>query len=260
MKAARQSSKPYHWLARYYDRVFTYHHGWTAAAQKKILGPILPKVRSACDLACGTGTTALALAAKGLRVCGVDVSPEMCRVARGKARKARVRLGIFHADMRNFRLPEQVDLVTCEYDAINHVPRKSDFALVARAVARALRPGGYFYFDVNNRAAFASFWKGAFLIERPGVVLVMNNGNEAARDRAWSDCHWFIKEGSLWRRHHERVQEVCWSDIEIRRALRQAGFDRVQSWDSAQFIKDFPAMTSGCRTHYLAHQSERKRR
>ncbi len=259
MRGHRSATKPYHWLALYYDRVFTYHLGWAAAAHNKILEPILPKIKSACDLACGTGTTALELTAKGIRVCGVDASPDMCRVAREKARKARVTLPISRGDMRHFRLPAPVDLVTCEYDAVNHVPRRSDLALVARAVARALRPGGYFCFDVNNRAAFARFWKGAFWIERPGVVLVMNNGNKAARDRAWSDCHWFIKESSLWRRHHERVQEVCWSDGEIRRALRQAGFDRIKSWDAAQFFKDSPAMTPGCRTHYLARKAQRKR-
>jgi len=52
--------------------------------------------------------------------------------------------------MRTFCLPEPVDLVTCEYNALNHLPQKADLARTVRAVARALRPGGYFYFDVNN--------------------------------------------------------------------------------------------------------------
>ncbi len=248
--------RPYHWLAQYYDRVFTYHHGWTEAAHRKILGPILPKLTSACDLACGTGTTALRLAARGIRVFGVDLSPDMCRMARQKAKRARVDLPVLRADMRYFRVPEPVDLVLCEYDALNHVPGRSDLARVARSVARSLRPGGYFYFDVNNRSGFAGFWKGTYCIEKPGLLLVMRNGNDAARDRAWSDCDWFIREGSLWRRRRERVEEVCWTDAEIKRALRRAGFDRIRSWDSAQFIKGFPGMKPGCRTHYLARKAD----
>ncbi len=51
-------------------------------------------------------------------------------------------------------MPEPGDLVSCEFDALNHVPRKADLALVAKAVARALRPGGHFCFDVNNRLSF----------------------------------------------------------------------------------------------------------
>jgi cyclopropane fatty-acyl-phospholipid synthase-like methyltransferase len=45
---------------------------------------------------------------------GVDLSPVMCRRAREKAREAGLPLRVIHADMREFRLPELVDLVTCE--------------------------------------------------------------------------------------------------------------------------------------------------
>ncbi len=248
--------KPYKWLARYYDRVFTYHHPWTELAHKAILSPILPRVKAACDLACGTGATALKLARSGLKMYGVDLSPGMCRASRAKAQKLKLPVHVLHADMRSFRLPVPVDLVLCEYDALNHVPHKSDLRLVARAVARALRPGGYFYFDVNNRAGFESYWKGSFCIEKPGIVLVMKNGNKAAHDRAWSDCLWFLKNGSVWHRRQERVEEVCWTRKQIEQALRRAGFDRIRAWDSAQFFKGAHEMKPGCRTHYLA----RKRR
>ncbi len=252
----RPAVKPYHWLAKYYDRIFTAHHPWTAAAHDTVLGPILPKIKSACDLACGTGTTALRLARRGIRVFGVDLSPVMCRLARQKVHKARLPLKIICADMRGFRLPEKVDLVLCEYDALNHVPRKSDLARVARAVSRALRPGGHFYFDVNNRLGFESYWKGTVCVEKRGIFLVMNNGYDAARDRAWVECDWFIREGPLWRRHRERVEEVCWSSLEIKRALRQAGFKQIRSWDSVRFFKTAREVTPGCRTHYLARKSE----
>jgi SAM-dependent methyltransferase len=148
------ANRPYRWLAEYYDKLFTFHLPWFEAARQRVLGKILPRLESACDLACGTGTTALALAAKGIKMFAVDLSPAMCRIARRKARRARLPLGVLRADMRSFRLPEPVDLVLCEFDALNHVPRKADLARVARAVARALRPGGYFYFDVNNHLAF----------------------------------------------------------------------------------------------------------
>jgi SAM-dependent methyltransferase len=225
------------------------------AARQRVLGRILPHVESACDLACGTGTTALALAREGIRMFAVDLSPVMCRLAREKAHRARLPLRVLCADMRRFRLPEPVDLITCEYDALNHVPRKADLRLVARAVARALRPGGYFLFDVNNRLGFERYWSGAFWIERPGVVMVMRNSHDRRRDRAWSNVECFIREGSLWRRHQERVSEVCWSADEIGRTLCEAGFDRLRAWDATPFFKGDPLIRPGCRTVYLAHKS-----
>ena len=251
----RAPQKPYRWLAEYYDKVFTVHRPWGEAARRALLGAILPRIESACDLACGTGTTALQLAKRGIRTYAVDLSPGMCRVARRRGRDAGLRLHVYRQDMRNFRLPEPVDLFLCEFDALNHIPRKTDLARVLSSVARALKPGGYFFFDVNNRLGFKSYWKGTWCVEKPGLVLVMNNGNDAARDRAWSNCTWFIKKGRNWIRHAERVEEVCWAEKEMRRALRKAGFGTVISRDSTPFIKGNPMITPGCRTHYLARKN-----
>ena len=113
-------------LAQYYDQFFTFHLDWFRQARRRLLAEILPEVRMACDLACGTGTTALELAERGIKVYGVDLSPTMCRLARAKVRRTGANVTIIPGDMRTFRLPQPVDLITCEFDALNHVPRKSE--------------------------------------------------------------------------------------------------------------------------------------
>ena len=250
-----EPNRPYKWLAEYYDQLFTFHLPRFEAARRLVLGDILPHLDSACDLACGTGTTALLLAGRGIKMFGVDLSPAMCRLARQKAHHARLPLHILQADMRDFRLPEQVGLVLCEFDALNHVARKTDLRRVARAVSRALRPGGYFFFDVNNRRAFEKIWPGSMWVEKPGVVLLMQGGYDRERDRGWTNVEWFLREGKLWRRHHERVEQVAWTAAEIRGTLREAGFDRVRAWDAAPLFKNDPRMTPGCRTFYLARKA-----
>lgn len=250
------TNRPYKWIAQYYDQLFTFHVPWFAVARRRLLGHILPSVQSACDLACGTGATALALARKGIQVVGVDLSPIMCRLARGKARRLRVPLRVIQADMRSFRLPQPVDLVLCEFDALNHIPRKSDLARVAGAAARALRPGGYFYFDVNNRLAFQTLWSaGTWWIEKPGVALVMSGGYDRRRDKGWTRLEWFLRDGKCWRRRREYIEQVCWSATEVRRALRAAGFDHVWAWDATPFFRTDHNIRPGCRTFYLARKS-----
>ena len=243
------ANRPYRWLADYYDRLFTFHADWFEAARESILGDVLPRVKSACDLCCGTGTTALALARRGIRMSGVDFSPRMVRQARAKARAAGVEFRVERADMRRFRVGEQVDLVLCEFDALNHVDRKQDLALVARAVARALRPGGWFFFDVNNRLAFEKVWPGTWFYDQPDLAMVMHGGYDSRRDRGWTECDWFIREGRRWRRQQERVEQVAWTETEMRRTLRAAGFSQIQAWDTTQFRPSIPA---GARTFYLA--------
>ena len=253
--------EPYQWLAQYYDEVFTPHRSPLQRARSKLLRHILPRVKSACDLACGSGVTALAFARKGIDTFAVDLSPGMCRLTCEKALRAKLPVQVIQHDMRSFRLPHPVDLVTCESDAINHVPLKADLSKVARAVARALRPGGYFLFDVNNAKGFRRYWTGNVCIEKPGVMLVMRNGHSRDALRAWSNVEWFIREGDVgenerWLRHHERVEEVCWTHEEIWRCLSGAGFERLQAWDAKPFYRDNPLLTRGCHTIYLARKSK----
>lgn len=247
------ATRPYKWLAEYYDKVFTFHHEWFEAVHAKLLAPVMPKVSVACDLCCGTGATAVHLARQGIRTYAVDLSPGMCRATRAKAREAGVRVRVSRGDMREFTLPEPVDLITSECDAINHLPEAGDLPRVAAAVAAALRPGGWFFFDVNNRAAFDTVWQLNWWIDRGDVSVAMEGGSEG--DRAWTDVHWFIREGGLWRRHEERVEEVCWPASEIKDVLRGAGFDRIRCWDAAPLLNN-PMTRPGYRTFYLARKAK----
>ncbi len=67
----------------------------------------------------------------------------------------------------------------------------------------------------------------------------------------------FIRDAGCWRRHHERVEEVCWSSSEIRHTLRQAGFDRISAFDATPFFTGDSKIHPGCRTFYLARKSRR---
>jgi SAM-dependent methyltransferase len=246
--------RPYRLLARHYDDIFAPFRAPVDVARHRILKPLLPGVERACDLCCGTGGTALEFAGRGIATFAVDLSPDMCRLTREKARAAGVSIRVLRSDMRDFRLPQPVDLITCEADAINHVPRRSDLGKVVGAVARALRPGGHFYFDVNNLLGFERYWTGIIWIERPDVVLVMRNGNNLRTSKAWSDVEWFVRERRQWSRYQERVEEVCWTPEEIRRALRANGFEAISDWDQGPFFKRDAAVTAGCRTVYLARK------
>lgn len=246
------ASDTYRWLAKYYDYLFEMQLP-LEKARNRILRSILPHVESACDLACGTGGLAVRLASRGIKTFGVDLSPDMCRIARLKARRAGLPIKIQQSDMRTFTLPQQVDLITCEFDALNHIPRKSDLRRVLKAVSRALCPGGHFAFDVNNREAFERIWSHTWFIEKDPVAMVMHGGHKPGSDRAWTDIEWFVRTGQRWVRHREHVEEVCWSAVEIREALTAAGFERIRAWDATEFFAD--ALThKGNRTFWLARK------
>lgn len=249
-----QKSRPYTLLARFYDQLSAEAPAMNRHARQKVLSKILARVHTVCDLGCGTGSTAVDLAQAGKKVYAVDLSPTMCRQARAKARRARLPVRVFCADMRSFRLPEPVDLVLCEFNPLNHLPRKTDLARATRAVARALRPGGYFFFDLNTRRTLQELYPSSHFIEMRGFCLVMQGGYDRRRQKGWLNFDWFAPEGKLWRRHRERVEDVWWTEEEIRRALRTTGFRRIHTWDGVDIRPRNPEARRGFDIYYLAQK------
>ena len=103
-------------------------------------------VKTAMDLACGTGVLCELLLQNGIEASGMDFSEGMIQIARE-------RNSVIHydvADMITYRPEKQFDLVTCTGDAINHIPDLADVEKIFENVYAYTAPGGYFIFDILN--------------------------------------------------------------------------------------------------------------
>jgi len=231
--ATATKNRPYRELARFYDRLIPGVPEMNRHAREKVLGRDLRGARSACDLACGSGDTALDLARRGLDVQAVDLSLGFCRTVRERARRAGARVRVTRGDMRSFRLKEPVDLLLCEFAALNNLDRREDLGKVFRGVARALRPGGTFAFDVNTPHSFATQIPRGEWMEQPDFKLVMHGTVEDGGFRVPLHLEWFLPERGRFRHVRETIVHVCWTEAEIRRELRAAGFGKIETFDGA---------------------------
>lgn len=107
------------------------------------------------DIGCGTGSLALRLAPSAAAVHGLDLSPEMVRIARGKARAQGVdnvtfHVGAFDDSFAPFG-PESLDGI-CAYSLLHLVESPAE---ALSAIHRRLQPGGFF---VSSTACLGNMW------------------------------------------------------------------------------------------------------
>lgn len=149
---------------QYYDYEYkdrTADVRWYCERYKDADGPVL-------ELGVGSGRIALRAARAGVRVVGLDLSHDMLAQARARRaelpKKAQALLTLVQGDMRRFALDRRFALVSCPFNAFQHMYTREDAEACLARVREHLEPGGLFLLDVLmpdleylNRPAFKTF-------------------------------------------------------------------------------------------------------
>ncbi|MHB1295124.1 MAG: class I SAM-dependent DNA methyltransferase [Anaerolineae bacterium] len=193
------------------------------------------------DLACGTGTVAVAMASDGWKVYAVDGSADMLAEARDKAESNGVALLASQQDMRRFVLPERVHLVTCLYDSMNYMLTSEDLLAVFKRVYAALEPGGLFLFDMNTAWAMAMLWDDeTYFTDSDDLSVVFTSSYESARQQVSVVVTCFERVGDLYRKITERHTEQAYPNEHVATLLTDVGFRVEAAYDCFTFRAPSP--------------------
>lgn len=144
-------------VAPYYDRVMhNVAYGSWVAYTHELLSLHDFKPQSVLDIACGTGTVSLMLAARGYEVVGIDSSEPMIEQALRKAGSQGADVEFFVQDAARLSLDARFDLAICLFDSLNYITDPQNLASAISAAFSHLAPGGLFIFDLNTEYAFAN--------------------------------------------------------------------------------------------------------
>jgi len=94
------------------------------------------------EIACGTGRVYLELLKDGIDIYGIDISKNMLKVLKEKARKLGLKPKVYRADMRTFKLPYKFSLIIIPFSSFLHNLTIEDQLKTLKNIRRHLEPKG----------------------------------------------------------------------------------------------------------------------
>lgn len=107
-------------------------------------------ISSVLDLACGAGRHSILLAQKGYSVTAVDLSENLLQLGREKSKLLGLNINFLPADLRNFKLDGQFDLVINLFTSFGYFITDEENFNIFTIAYKHLVNNGYFVFDYFN--------------------------------------------------------------------------------------------------------------
>jgi SAM-dependent methyltransferase len=227
--------------------------GWIDYAES-LLNRFQLKTDSVADLACGTGNTIIPFARRGYQATGIDLAGEMLDLARMKAAAENLSINFSQQDMRNFKLPEQVGLVTCFHDGLNYLLDIDDIKRTFQQVHRHLKDQGAFIFDLNAVHWLAQADNSVTMVDDRDMTLIWETSYDNHQNTWQIKLTGFVREGDIYRKFTENHREKAYHPEEIATCLRQTGFNLLGSFDAFTFE---PIRPNSIRHFFVARKSNR---
>jgi SAM-dependent methyltransferase len=184
------------------------------------------------DVPCGGGRHALALAARGYRVAGVDISPDFLAASRALAEERELAIDWEERDMRDLPWAAAFDGAYCLGNSFGYL-EGDDNAAFLRAVASALRPGARFVLESGYIAEslFPILQERAWYPDGDGYCLAARRYDPT--EGRLHVAYTFIHDGrALTRTMSARIHTAR----EVVALLADAGFTAIETYSS--FARD----------------------
>ena len=223
-------------LAASYDRLTNdVDYEATVEFYNEILKREGVKPRTAVDLACGTGSVTVLLAKQGIRTVGVDMSEDMLTAAWEKVMDMDEPPTFVCQKLQELHLPRAVDLAVCALDSLDYITDPKDCAEAIRRAYKAINPGGIFIFDVNTPEKLQAMDGQVFLDEDDDVYCVWRGEFDRKSNICSYGMDLFQRQGNVWHRSFEEHREYAYSQEQLTKFLKDAGFTHIEVYADREF-------------------------
>jgi ubiquinone/menaquinone biosynthesis C-methylase UbiE len=175
--------------AEFYDLIYSFKDYQSKTEQLlKLLTPSHPPGSHLLDIACGTGQHLFFLK-NYFQVDGLDLSEELLQAAR--ARNPDV--VFYHANMQDFQLTQQYDVITCLFSSIGYLLTLANLTAGIQTMVRHLKPGGTLVIEPwFTPETWQAGTVHAVLIDKHDLKIARVNTSFVDGRRSYFDLHYLI--------------------------------------------------------------------
>ncbi len=188
-------------------------------------------VRTVTDCACGTGAVTVRLAERGYRMTGIDLSPDMLRVAQDKARAHGLSIPFVQMDITAFRTHRKADAVICCCDGVNYLTGEERVRAFFNSANENLRDGGLLLFDLSTPFKLEHVLGCSTMGEdRKECTYLWENTFDPVSGLLEMRLHFFVPEGNgYYSRFDETHIQKSYSREQIGELLDRCGFTLLEA-------------------------------
>lgn len=175
------------------------------------------------DLCCGTSRHSILLCTKGRSVIGLDLSPNLLRIAKRKMTQKGVNFPLIRAEMQYLPLRQEILAVVINmFTSFGYLPTKKEDMESLKEVARTLGEGGVFLLDIVNPEHLMQIFQKKDWGEFPHFYLLEKRSLDVKGLKLSSQWIVLDKEGSKIEKfdHNLRLYPLP----HLRKMLEKAGF------------------------------------
>lgn len=201
------------------------------------------------DLACGTGSLSVCMAARGYDVIGADSSADMLSIAVSKEHSG---VEYICQDMCELELYGGNDITLCTLDSFNHLEGAEQLRAAISRIAMFSKTGALLLFDVNTLYKHENILAdNTFIYDLDDLYCVWQNFNEGGGVTA-IELDFFVSDGKgKYNRYSDGFTETAYPLDVYRAALAENGFEILTEYE---YLTDKPARTDSEKVTFVARK------
>lgn len=201
------------------------------------------------ELACGTGNYLVVLSNDETEISGIDNSDEMLGGAQRRAQKQQTEPNLINADMREFDLGQEFNLIFIAGNSLQHLSSNADVESCFASVRNHLAPDGRFIVEVFNpslnlltRDPNERYFVGDYRTDQGGLIFLNENVYYDAATQI-NHIRWHYRQQSDPHEHTVSFTMRQFFPLELDALFQNNGF-RIESkfgdFDQSDFTSNSP--------------------